>query len=286
MILLNDFKREYKELQQEYNNALEKVGVDKETGLIDLENLESLITERTKAIVPVHLYGQSVNMPKLMEIAKKYNLKIVEDCAQAFGAKWNGKYVGTFGDAATFSFYPTKNLGAMGDGGLILFKNEVNANIAKQLRHYGQASNYKSDYIGINSRLDELQAAILRFKLKYISKWNNRRRKIAEYYNQNLKDVSGIKTPKCHEKAKHIYHLYVIQTENRNELQTYLKQQGISSQIHYPFPVHKQPAFQSYSNSNLKNTEYLANNVLSLPIHPFLTDEEVMEICNDIDSSP
>ncbi|AIJ04928.1 DegT/DnrJ/EryC1/StrS aminotransferase [Methanocaldococcus bathoardescens] len=255
------------------------VDIDPETYTIDTTLIEKKITERTKAIIPVHLYGHPADMDPIMEIAEKYGLFVIEDASQAHGAKYKGKKVGSIGHIACFSFYPTKNLGAYGDAGMIVTDDEDIANKLKMLRNYGSYKKYHHDVIGINSRLDEIQASILRVKLKYLDKWNERRRKIAKLYNELL-EGSEIIIPIEKEWAKHVYHLYVIRCKERDKLQQYLFKNGIQTQIHYPIPIHKQGTYLNIVNEYLPATEKICNEILSLPIHPWLNEDEIEKICS------
>jgi len=251
------------------------VDIDPITYVMDTDKVEAAITAKTKVIVPVHLYGQMVNMDKLGEIAKKHKLPILEDVAQATGAAFKGKKSGTIGEYGAFSFYPSKNLGAFGDGGAVTTNSEENYKRLLMLRNYGQSKRYHHDTIGINSRLDEIQSAILGVQLPYLDQWNARRREIAQRYTQGLKDV--VATPQETADAPNVYHLYVIQTEKRDEMQAYLLEQGIQPLIHYPIPAHLQKAYLhlGYKKGDLPNTERAAERILSLPMFPELTDEQI-----------
>jgi len=254
------------------------VDIEPDTYCIDATKIEEAITNKTKAILPVHLYGHPADMDQIMEIAKKYNLFVIEDACQAHGAEYKGKRVGGIGDIGCFSFYPVKNLGACGDGGMIVTNNEELATKLKMLRNYGSLKKYYYDFVGVNSRLDEIQAAILREKLKYLDEWNEKRRKIAKLYNEHLEDADVI-TSIEKEYAKHVYHLYVIRCKNRDALQQCLLKNGIQTQIHYPIPVHKQRAYLSLGfNITLPVTEKVCNEILSLPMHPWLKEDEVSRI--------
>tara|TARA_Y100000034_G_C6908865_1_gene422660 strand:- start:2364 stop:3482 length:1119 start_codon:yes stop_codon:yes gene_type:complete len=261
------------------------VDIDESTYNIDPEKIKDKITEKTKAIIPVHLYGHPCDMDPILEIAKKYNLKVIEDCAQAHGTLYKNKKVGTFGDIGCFSFYPTKNLGAYGDAGAIVTNNNELSEKVKLLRNYGQTSRYKHDILGFNSRLDEIQAAILRVKLKYLNKYNEMRRNTAIYYNKLFtENKNNIMTPYEANYAKHVYHLYVIRTKNRNKLMDYLTSKSIQTLIHYPIPIHLQNA---YSFLNIKKGSYpiserVSNEVMSLPIYPFIKEEETKEVADNI----
>jgi len=250
--------------------------VNPNTFNVTSEDIEPLITEKTKAIVPVHLYGQSCDMESIMNLAKKYNLKVVEDNAQAIGCKYtfsNGetKLTGTIGDIGTTSFYPSKNLGAYGDGGAIFTNNDNLADKIYLAANHGQNKKYHHKIIGCNSRLDSIQAEILNIKLKYLSEYNNNRNIMAKNYNNAFKGIKEIQTPKIIKNSTHVYHQYTLKILNqkREELKQYLFDNGIPSMIYYPIPLYKQEAFKKYTQRDfkLKNTEELSRNVISLPIH-------------------
>ena len=258
------------------------IDIDQDFFTIDPEKIESAITTKTKAIVPVHIYGQSADMDSVMEIARKYNLRIIEDCAQAHGAIYKGKRVGSIGDFGCFSFYPTKNLGALGDGGMVVTNNGKFAQKAKLLREYGWAERYVSHFAGWNTRLDEIQAAILRVKLKHLDKDNSKRVHIAELYSNEL-GACDIILPKQRKDSAHVYHLYVIRSERRDALLTFLKEKGIAALIHYPMPVHLQPAYRHLkAGEKLLETEKVAYGIISLPIYPELSELDVQIIIKTI----
>jgi len=247
---------------------------------IDPNLIADAITPKTKAIIPIHIYGQPCEMDAITEIANKNNLKVIEDCAQAHGAKYKGKRVGSMGDVGCFSFYPTKNLGAIGDGGALVTKNDQLAEKIKLLREYGWEERYISSEEGWNSRLDELQAAILWIKLKNLDKDNNLRRRHSKKYNELLKDLP-IELPVTRESCTHVSHLFVIKTEKRNELKTYLQNHDVNTTIQYPVPVHKQKYFQKMCNKkSLPVTEQVAKNILSLPMYPELGEKEIHKVSN------
>ena len=258
------------------------VDIDPETYNIDVSNIEEKITDKTKAIIPVHLYGQSADMDPIIKIAKEYDLKIIEDACQAHGAEYKGKKVGSIGEVGCFSFYPAKNLGCYGDGGMMVTNDMGLSEKIKMLRNYGQSKKYYHDFIGYNSRLDELQAAVLRVKLKYLDKWNDLRRAHAKIYNELLEHVSGTEIPIEKDYAKHVYHLYVIRCKERDKLQQYLNSKGISTGIHYPIPVHLQEAYKhlEYNKGSFPITEKYASEILSLPMFPELRNEELEYVCN------
>jgi len=257
------------------------VDINSKTYTIDVTKIEEKITENTKVIIPVHLYGQSADMDPILELAKKYNLKVIEDAAQAHGAEYKGKRVGQIGDIACFSFYPGKNLGAYGDAGMIVTNNDEIAQKVKLLRNHGSIKKYNHQIEGYSSRLDNLQAAILRVKLKYLNKWNEKRRINAHRYNELLKDINGIIIPYEADYAKHVYHLYVIRvSKNRDKLINILKQNGIACGIHYPIPLHLQPAYgyMGYKEGDFPFTEEASINILSLPMYPELTFKAINNI--------
>lgn len=257
--------------------------MDSETYNIDVSKIEEKITSKTKAILPVHLYGQPADIDPILEIAKKYNLFVIEDACQSHGAKYKGRRAGSLGDVAAFSFYPGKNLGAYGDGGAITINNEDLAEKIKILRNYGQKVKYHHLIKGFNSRLDTIQAAILRVKLKYLDEWNQKRRENAQKYNQLLSDLD-IVLPKELENTESVYHLYVIQTEKRDKLLEYLTEKEISVGIHYPIPIHLQPAYKDldYKEGDFPVTEEYCKKIVSLPMFPELTTENIKYICEQI----
>lgn len=248
---------------------------------IDVTQIEDVITPKSKAIIPVHIYGHPADMKSVMAIARKYRLKVIEDCSQAHGAKIKDSFVGSFGDMACFSFYPTKNLGALGDGGIILTNNKELAIKVKLMREYGWEERNVSSFQGFNSRLDEIQAAILRIKLKYLDEDSHKRRLIAKNYNFKLKQ-SDLILPKKRKDILHVYHLYVVRSKKRNELENFLKNRNIIPLIHYPTPVHLQPAYLNNSSIVLPETERAAKEILSLPIYPEITNNELKEIIKSI----
>lgn len=252
------------------------VDIDKDTFNIDAKAIESKITPRTKAIIPVHLYGQPADMDVIMDIAKRYNLHVIEDCCQAIGAKYKGKKVGTFGDIGCYSFFPTKNLGGMGDGGLAVTNSEYLKNRMIALRNHGGAIRYHHDEIGVNSRLDEIQAAILRIKLNYIDEWNEKRRANAYRYNKLFAQYPEIQTPKELDDTYCVYHQYTIKVPNRDEVHKILQEEGIGAMIYYPIPLHLQKVHEhlGVGEGSLPNTEADTKVVISLPMFPELTEEE------------
>ncbi|SET04646.1 DegT/DnrJ/EryC1/StrS family aminotransferase [Anaerobranca gottschalkii] len=287
------------------------VDVRLDTFNIDPSKIEEKITPRTKAIMPVHIFGQPADMDEIIEIAKKYNLYVIEDACQAIGAEYKNKKVGSLGDIACFSFFPTKNLGCAGDGGMITTNNDKLATICKALRTHGSGIDGEKAYnllnnvketasqndnsdntvynplkyynyiVGHNSRLDEIQAAILRIKLRELDRWNNLRKEHAEYYNESLKDTSFV-TPFKDINIKHVYHMYILQSERRAEVVSYLKDNGIATGIYYPVPLHLQKAYTElgYKLGDLPNAEYLSERTFAIPVYPELTEEQRQYIVN------
>jgi dTDP-4-amino-4,6-dideoxygalactose transaminase len=250
------------------------VETDIKTYNIDASKIGSAITKKTRAIIPVHLYGQPVDMDPINELASKHQLIVIEDAAQAQGAKYKGKKVGSLGHAAATSFYPGKNLGALGDGGAILTNDSDLAEKVKQLRNYGSKIKYHHKLIGFNSRLDEIQAAFLRVKLSVLDQWNSRRKQIAKKYSK-LKDIDNLILPFNHKHSDSVWHLYVVRTQYRDELKAYLERHHIAPSIHYPISPHQQDCYQSYHDKTFPITDGLVNQVLSLPMSPTLSDLEV-----------
>jgi len=258
------------------------VDIDPETYCIDVTQIEAKITGKTKAILPVHLYGHPCDMQAIMDIARRHNLYVVEDACQAHGAEYVNKSVGTLANAACFSFYPTKNLGAYGDGGMIVTDDEALAEKLNMLRNYGQSEKYSYDFVGVNSRIDEIQAAVLRVKLRHLDRWNERRRASAKLFGEFL-DGSGVTLPVEKEYARHVYHLYVVRCPNRDELQQKLTEEGIQTLIHYPVPVHKQNAYRNVCKGlYLPVTEKICDEILSLPMRPDLSRDEIETISEAI----
>ena len=245
---------------------------------LDVSKIEALITPKTKAIMVVHLYGQVCWSKELEALAKKYQLKIIEDNAQAIGAEWNGIKTGNLGDAAGFSFYPGKNLGALGDGGAVTCKDSLLAKTIRTLANYGSEEKYVNKYQGLNSRLDEIQAAVLDVKLKYIDADNEKRRKIAEQYIAEITDSKIIVPQLPADPKQNVWHLFVIRTTKREQLQRYLQENDIQTLIHYPIPPHKQKAYQYYNHLSFPITEKIHEEVLSLPISSVMEDEEVAKV--------
>ena len=257
---------------------------DEQTYNINPALIEAAITDRTKAILPVHLYGQACNMEAIMAIADKHNLFVAEDNAQAHGASWNGKITGSWGHINGTSFYPGKNLGALGDAGGITTNDEVLAKKIRVLRNYGSQKKYYNETIGYNMRLDECQAAFLSVKLPYLQQWTAQRQAIADYYNRALAGVGDIVLPFVANRATHVYHLYVILTRQRNALQQFLNQKGIGTMIHYPVPPHLQQAYKAlgYAKADFPLAEKIADSCLSLPVWPGMSAEELLYVCESI----
>lgn len=252
---------------------------DIDTYNISPQSVRDNITEKTKAIIAVHLYGQIAPMEELKKIADQYNLKLIEDAAQAHGAVYKGKKAGSLADAAAFSFYPVKNLGALGDAGAVTTDDGELAELIRSLSNYGSDKKYIHRYKGLNSRLDEIQAATLSVRLRYLDEENKRRKKIASYYSDNINNKDIILPPYQDDNA-HVFHLYVIRVKERVLLQEYLEENGIQTQIHYPLPIHKQAAYAESKALDIPVAERVQNEVLSIPLYPSLTDEEIDKICS------
>lgn len=244
---------------------------------MDVHNVEAAISNKTKAVIPVHLYGQCCAMHNVMQLAGKYNLYVVEDNAQSHGATFNGKPAGSFGDINATSFYPGKNLGALGDAGAITTNDESLADTIKMLRNYGSREKYYNECIGYNKRLDEIQAAFLSVKLKYLQLFTAERQRIAEMYLQLLAGIKEIILPETLPGATHVYHIFLIRTKKRDALRAYLKEQGIDTLIHYPIPPHLQKAYAhlGYKKGDFPIAEMLADTSLSLPVYPGLSEKEI-----------
>lgn len=245
---------------------------------LDPAKIEAHITSKTKAILVVHLYGQSCDMNPILEIANRYNLKVIEDCAQAHGALYGNKRVGNLGDAAAFSFYPGKNLGALGDGGAITTNDEVLYNRLTALRNYGSHKKYENLYKGYNSRLDELQAPILSEKLKWLEQDNDKRRDIAAYYSDHIVNPEVILPTVQYSSKSHVWHLFVVRVKERNHFMEYMTEHGIQTMIHYPIPPHKQEAYKEWGDLEFPISEQIHAEVVSLPISPVMEMEEVLRV--------
>ncbi|MDO5517406.1 MAG: DegT/DnrJ/EryC1/StrS family aminotransferase [Clostridium sp.] len=289
------------------------VDVEKDTFNIDPAKIEEKITEKTKAIVPVHIFGQSAKMDEINAIAEKHNLKVIEDACQAIGGKYKGRNIGSLGDAACFSFFPTKNLGCAGDGGMIVTDNDDVATIARALRTHGSGENGQKAYnllnnineevstvqnaddtvynplkyynylIGYNTRLDAIQAAILRVKLPHIDEWNAKRREIAKIYDESLKDTDLV-TPVVNEENVPVYHMYILQSEDREAVLSKLKEKGVATGVYYPVPLHLQKVYKDlgYSEGDMPVAEYLSHRTFAIPVYPELTEQQVEYVLNSI----
>ncbi|MGG7178094.1 DegT/DnrJ/EryC1/StrS family aminotransferase [Clostridium paraputrificum] len=289
------------------------VDVRKDTFNIDTTKIEEKITDKTKAIMPVHIFGQSADMDEINEIAKKHNLKVIEDACQAVGGKYKGRKIGSLGDVACFSFFPTKNLGCAGDGGIIVTSDENVATIARALRTHGSGENGQKAYnllnnieediakaegaddtvynplkyynylIGHNSRLDAMQAAILLEKIKHIDNWNAKRREVAKIYDKELADTDLV-TPFIDETNESVYHMYILQSENREEILTKLKDKGVATGVYYPVPLHLQKVYKDlgYKEGDMPVSEYLSHRTFAIPVYPELTEEQIGYIIDSI----
>lgn len=259
------------------------VDIDPETYNIDSSKIEAVITARTKAILPVHLYGQPADMRPICSLAKVHRLHVIEDCAQAIGARYNGSMVGSFGDAGCLSFFPTKNLGAFGDGGMVLTNDSKIAGNLDLLRRQGSRQKYKAEVLGFNSRLDTLQASILGVKLGHLEDWNSSRRAIAYRYNKWL-EGEPVKTPSESSLVRHVYHLYTIRAPRRDDLAAFLTDQGIGNAVYYPVPLHLQKAFSGwgYAEGSFPVSEIASREVISLPMFPELTQQQQIRVCKAV----
>ena len=267
------------------------VDIDAASFTIDVGCLETAIQQlagRVKAVVPVHLYGHPARISEIIALASRHGLRVIEDCAQAHGAEWENRKVGTFGDVAAFSFYPTKNLGALGDGGAVVTNDRQLAERVRSLREYGWRDRYVSQTAGVNSRLDELQSAVLRVKLRHLDDDNRRRVDIAATYSQAFADHKSITLPRSSPKAKHVYHQYVVRTPARDSLQNFLRESGIGTSIHYPVPVHQQPAYAGriLATGSLSHTEAAARDILSLPMFAELQPQQLKAVIDQINAWP
>ncbi|NFG58350.1 DegT/DnrJ/EryC1/StrS family aminotransferase [Clostridium botulinum] len=289
------------------------VDAEKDTFNIDPSKIEEKITKKTKAIIPVHIFGQSADMDEINKIAKKYNLKVIEDACQAVGAKYKGKMIGALSDMACFSFFPTKNLSCAGDGGMIVTSDDNVATIARALRTHGSGETGQKAYnllnninedidksntgddtvynplkyynylIGYNSRLDAIQAAILKVKLPHLDKWNSKRKEIAKIYDENFKD-SNVVTPSVREENESVYHQYVLQTEDREKMLNKLKDKGVAAGVYYPVPLHLQKVYKDlgYKEGDMPVAEYLSHRTFAIPVYPELTEEQIRYIIDSI----
>ncbi|HXI74468.1 MAG TPA: DegT/DnrJ/EryC1/StrS family aminotransferase [Pyrinomonadaceae bacterium] len=263
------------------------VDIREDTMLMDPVLIEKAITPRTKAIVAVHLYGQPCDMDAIMQIAERHGLKVIEDAAQAHGARWRGRRVGSIGDAACFSFYPGKNLGAFGDAGAVVSNDVELLEKVRMLANHGRLEKYTHKMEGVNSRLDGLQAAILRVKLRHLDNWNESRRRHADFYFEALTG-GDLQMPVVHEHAEPVWHLFVVRVSDRAGLQAALKQEGIATGVHYPVPLHQQPAYEDFgiARESLPVTDLVAGRVVSLPMYPELTSAQLETIVNAISMAP
>jgi dTDP-4-amino-4,6-dideoxygalactose transaminase len=259
------------------------VDVDSDSFTMSATDLEKRITKRTKAIVPVHMYGQSADIDRIAEVAGRFKIPIVEDAAQAHGTKYKDRKIGSISPLTCFSFYPSKNLGCFGDGGCVTTSDDEIANRLRMLRNYGQRERYYHSIKGVNSRLDEIQAAVLSVKLRYLDRWNDRRRSIARFYRENISSPF-VYHPNEMGYGRHIFHLYVIRVQNRIELQKILHESNIGTMIHYPVPIHLQESYKElgYAKGEFPVSEMLGETVMSLPMYPELTDEEVSRVCEQM----
>lgn len=261
------------------------VDIDARSYNIDANRIEAAITPHTRAIMPVHLYGQPCNMDEIMEIARRRNLRVIEDACQAHGARYRGRAAGTIGDIGCFSFYPGKNLGAYGDGGAVVTNDLELAGKVARLRNYGQREKYYHSEKGLNARLDTVQAAVLGVKLRYLDDWNRRRRRHADYYRERLTGIEQLVTPVIEAERDHIFHLYVVRVRERAQLQRYLAERGITTLIHYPVPIHLQEAYRDLGSGrgDFPVTEQASDEILSLPMFAELEPGQIDEVCQGID---
>jgi dTDP-4-amino-4,6-dideoxygalactose transaminase len=260
------------------------VDIEPDTYTIDANLIEAAITPRTRAIIPVHLYGHPANMRPIMSLARRHGLRVIEDACQAHGAEYDGHRTGSLGDAAVFSFYYSKNLGAYGEGGMIVTNDRDIATKLQMLRNHGSPERYRHTLVGVNSRLDEIQAAILRLKLDYLEQWNMKRRSLALEYARRLTEVGEVVLPIEQHSARHVFHLFVIQVPRRDQVQQWLSRHGIETGIHYPLPVHLQEAcsYLGYKRGAFPHAEAAADHILSLPMHPDLTIDDVAYVCQTL----
>lgn len=256
------------------------VDVDARHFNMTAEGLDAAVTPRTRAAVPVHLYGQPAPMAEIMDVARRRSIKVVEDAAQAHGSECGGRRVGSWGDAAAFSFYPAKNLGAFGDAGAVVTGDEEIAGAVRMLRDHGRTGKYRHERVGVNSRLDALQAAVLDVKLGHLEEWNRARRAVAAAYDAALDAAPGLTLPVETPGARHVYHLYVVRTRRRDELRRYAAENGVGVGIHYPVPLHLQPAFRhlGYGPGRFPVAERLADSILSIPLYPEMQDAQVAQV--------
>lgn len=258
------------------------VDLDENTLTLDPRRIEAAITNKTRAVVPVHLYGQTTEMPLVHEIAARHNLIVIEDAAQAHGARCNGEAIGARSLAATFSFYPTKNLGAFGDGGALTSNDQDFLRQARRLRQGGHYETLQADLIGLNSRLDEMQAAFLRLKLRRLAESNRRRRELARIYFERLSDLPRVRLPFVKSWSDHVFHLFVVRHERRDKLKEFLQARGVETLVHYPYLLHEQTIFRRERQKPLVVAEKIVNEILSLPLYPQMENEEIEFVCDAI----
>jgi dTDP-4-amino-4,6-dideoxygalactose transaminase len=258
--------------------------VDARTWTIDTDSLDSVVTKTTKAIIPVHLYGQAANIKAVSSFAERHNLVVIGDVAQALGCRYDGAPVASCGDFGCLSFFPSKNLGGYGDGGMIVTRDAEHAATLKMLRSHGSRVKYHSQVQGWNSRLDEIQAAVLRVKLPYLDRWNTARAEKAALYSELLSQVEGVILPEMMPDSTHVFHQYTIEVSNREEVQQELTQIGVQTAVHYPVPLHLQPMYKhlGYKKGDLPRAEWAATHVLSLPIYPELTTQQIEHVCTSL----
>jgi dTDP-4-amino-4,6-dideoxygalactose transaminase len=260
--------------------------IDEATFNLDARSLAERITPRTRAVIAVHLFGQCADLPAIQKICEQKNLVLIEDCAQALGASYAGRRAGSWGRFGGFSFYPTKNLGAAGDAGLITARDKQDDETLRMLRHHGSRKTYLHERVGWNSRLDELQAAVLRVKLRKLDEFNQARRRVAQAYRERLAGAPGVTLPAEHQRGVHVFHQFTIRSERRDAIREALAKEGIASAVFYPMPLHQQPAYEPANRGvSLPVCERAAKTVLSLPIHPFLAEAAIERVCDVIRAS-
>lgn len=263
------------------------VDIEDETYNMDPEALKKAITKKTKVIIPVHIYGQAANMKEILAIAGKHGIKVVEDACQAHGAVYQGKKIGSLGDAACFSFYPTKSLGAFGDAGMVVTNDKRVQDEVVMLRDYGRVGRYEHKVKGYNSRMDTVQAVVLSAKLKFLDEWNQMRREKAAGYARFLKGVKGVATPKIKDDRTHVFQTYAVRVKSRDKVMEGLKEKGVSALIHYPIPLHLQEAYRDlqYRRGDFPVAERIADEILSLPMFPHMTEEQIRYVCDSLKAS-
>ena len=263
------------------------VDIEDQTYNLDPNKLEEAISDKTRAIIPVHLYGQPANMDEIRAVAKKHNVAVIEDACQAHGAKYKGTRVGSLGDIGCFSFYPTKSLGAFGDGGIVVTNREDVYKKVLMLRDYGRKNRYDHQIKGYNSRLDTVQAVVLAEKLKYLDQWNEMRYKAGLYYKEQLKDVEGVTAPVIKDDRTHVFQTFAIRVQNRDQVLEEMKNKGVGVLIHYPIPIHLQEAYQElgYTKGDFPVSEQVADTILSLPMFPHISQEQIRYVCQVLSES-